>query len=221
MFTISHDIFHLLPFADEISLTNPLEVPLEVHECFQYTYPREAGLLMLVAEADGFVFDAPRCRKDKKTWHRVEILSDADDQELGCLFRVDEEEYDCGCPQILYRPDEDHRRCIRRAWLYLGDRFGPAETPKDLTPSGSNEGRSEVTPTVLSQVEVQTSEAIAPTLSPPPQSSPNTSIASKKRARTDSDAEEPTPKKPRTSGSVYAGKTVTRVIIDLTQDDSD
>ncbi|KAK7444307.1 hypothetical protein VKT23_015319 [Stygiomarasmius scandens] len=122
MFNTCYDVLHLLPFADEISLTEPLQSPIEAHDWFQFTDPHEAGLLMLVAETDGSVFDAPRCRTDTKLWHRAEISLDVDNK-LGSLFRVDEEEHNCNCPRILFCPDQYHRRCIRRAWIFLKDRF--------------------------------------------------------------------------------------------------
>ncbi|THU93507.1 hypothetical protein K435DRAFT_799625 [Dendrothele bispora CBS 962.96] len=229
MFDIGHDIFHLLPFVDEISLTEPLEAPLDVFDWFQYTQTREAALLMIVAEADGFAFDNPCCKQDSTICHRVAISSDIDGNDLGCLFRVDQEDYDCDCPRVMFRPDQDCRRCIRRALLYLDDRFDRFGHVQEHV-LDDEEGKSADSTTTVSQPKPSTSKlsnskssTSKPLTNKPtfPKASASSDIQSpaasmsNKRARDDSDDEQPKPKKARYSSRV---RMTANEVIDLTQD---
>ncbi|KAK7450988.1 hypothetical protein VKT23_012667 [Stygiomarasmius scandens] len=193
-FTVTHDIFHLLSFVPDINLADPLwQSPPEVYDWFHYIEPREAALLVLVSEADTDVFEAPRCRERRDVWHQVEITVDIDTDEVGSLKRLDEYEHGCNCPMVLFRLDNDHFRCIRRAMTDLDTRYAREYSPEDL-------------PVPFAQPpDTDSSYSKGALIAPIPTTLPPTK-SSKKRAREFVDDEELPAKKVKRSRSVVRMK---------------
>ncbi|KAK7447447.1 hypothetical protein VKT23_014156 [Stygiomarasmius scandens] len=230
IFSVDHDLRHLIPFSDKISLTNPLQAPLEVQDWFQHSTSREAALFMLVSKADPFVFEAPQCKRNPKVFHRATISLDTKANELGYLHKVDEIENDCNCPLVLFRPDKDHQRCIHKAWLNLTDRFDRLEVapPEILSRRTHTSSTNKVAPPEILSRRTRTSS----TNSNPKKRAlhhsdddkqPTFSTSSgnpKKRAMTHSDDEEPVRKKARRS-NIAAVTPNAHEVIDLTGEDED
>ncbi|THU87146.1 hypothetical protein K435DRAFT_782582 [Dendrothele bispora CBS 962.96] len=120
LFTVTHNENHLLDFVSELSLTDPLQDATDDCDWLDYKELCEVAFLVIVAQAHEDIFDAPRCRRNSKTYHRVRISLDPD-KKLGSLSQEDTS--DCCCPLVLFQPDQEHDICFRRALRDLEDRY--------------------------------------------------------------------------------------------------
>ncbi|THU94660.1 hypothetical protein K435DRAFT_798715 [Dendrothele bispora CBS 962.96] len=204
LFTVTHNENHLLDFVSEVSLTDPLQDATDDCDWLDYKETREVAFLVTVAQIHEEIFDAPRCRKYSKVYHRVRISQDPDNK-LGSLTRLDEDTSDCCCPLLLFQPDEEHDICIRRALRDLEDRY--AREAQDIV--DKNESKTSVKNKTTSGVDEP--PAVRSTLK-----------TNRKRSREDSvndDEEIPLAKKARNDKTDSTNNKLPVEVIDLTQDD--